>query len=235
MMKNLFKKNSILIVLLADILILTGVFFLAHLIRFDFKLPSEFRSTDVDIMISVVVFKLIVFSMFKLYRGMWRFTSIIDLFNVLKAATLSSIFIVVLLLFLNRFDGLSRSVFVIDWFLTVLFVSGFRIMVRIYFEGRFRIWASQIFPFLFKGTRDSFWKPRKRLLIIGAGNSGEKIFREIKDNVGLDYRVVGFIDDHPVKLGKYIHGKKIFGAVSDLTDIAKQTNAEERFIRFINE
>lgn len=215
---------------MADFFILTGVFYLAHLIRFDFSLPAAFRSAYFTTLFPAVFFKMTVFSICKLYRGMWRFTSITDLFNVLKASTVSSVLIVIFLLYVNRFEGLSRSVFVIDWFLTVLFVSGFRIMVRVYFEGRMKIWASLIFPFFFNGPRESFWRPRKRLLIIGAGNSAEKIFRETKDNAGLDYRVIGFIDDHPVKQGKYIHGRKVFGGVSDLVDIVKQTNAEELLI-----
>ncbi|VFQ47472.1 polysaccharide biosynthesis protein [Desulfoluna butyratoxydans] len=224
------RKISVLIVVLSDFLILTGVFYLAHLIRFDFSLPTGFRSTDSAMMLSVVTFKVAMFSFFKLYRGMWRFTSITDLFNVVKASTVSSVFIVLFLLYLNRFIGLSRSVFVIDWFLTVLFISGFRVMVRIYFEGRFKIWARLVFPRFFKCASESVWKQRKRLLIIGAGNSGEKILREIRDNAGLDYQVIGLVDDHPSKQGKYIHGKQVIGGIDDLTDIALRSNAEELLI-----
>jgi len=229
-MKNKYLKNNILIVLFSDLFILNAVFYLAHLIRFDFNLPSTFSSADCKVMFSVVLFKIAVFSRFKLYRGMWRFTSITDLFNVLKASTVSSVLIVIFLLYLNRFQGLSRSVFIIDWFLTVLFISGFRVIVRIYFEGRFKVWVRLIFPSFFKDSKNSIWKARKRLLIIGAGNSGEKIYREIMDNASLAFNIIGFVDDHPSKLGKYIHGRSVLGGVEDLKLIVDKTNADELLI-----
>ncbi|VVS94880.1 polysaccharide biosynthesis protein [Desulfoluna spongiiphila] len=229
-MKSKLRRNSILFVLLSDLLILVTVFYLAHLIRFDFNLPSGFRANYSTMLFSVVLFKIAVFSSFKLYRGMWRFTSITDLFNVLKASTVSSVLIVLFLLYLNRFQGLSRSVFVIDWFLTVLLVSGFRIIVRLYFEGRFKVWARLILPVFFYGSKDSFWTPRKRLLIIGAGNSGEKIYREIRDNASLDFDIIGFVDDHPSKHGKYIHGKLVLGGIEDLKMIIEKTNSDELLI-----
>ena len=229
-MKNKFLKSNILIVLLSDFIILMAAFFLAYQIRFDFTRPLDSSSTYIAILFYVIAFKLVVFSRFRLYRGMWRFTSISDLFNVLKASTVSSVSIMIFFLFLNRFEGLSRSVFLIDWLLTILFVSGFRVIVRIYFEGRFKIWARLIFPLFFKGSIDSLWKSRKRLLIIGAGNSGEKIYREIRDNASLDFNVIGFIDDYPSKHKKYIHGKQVLGGIDDLVDITLRSNAEELLI-----
>jgi len=79
----------------------------------------------------ILPFKLIVFFVFNLYRGMWRYTSMQDLKNVVKASSISSIVIVLMVLFLFRFEGFPRSVFAIDWVLTLLFISGARIAVRL--------------------------------------------------------------------------------------------------------
>lgn len=229
-MKNKFLKSNILIVLLSDFFILIAAFFLAYQIRFDFTRPLDFSSTYATLLFYIVAFKMVVFSRFRLYRGMWRFTSITDLFNVLKASTVSSVSIVIFLLYLNRFEGLSRSVFFIDWLLTILFVSGLRVLVRIYFEGRLKTWAMLVFPAFLNGSKNSLWKSRKRLLIIGAGNSGEKIYREIRDNASLDFNIIGFIDDHPSKQGKYIHGKSVLGGIEDLKEIVDKTQADELLI-----
>jgi len=230
MKKYIKSLPNLVIVLIADLCIVCLAYYLAYYIRFDFDIPPAMSLRFRESLFAVVIVKIVVFAFFRLYRGMWRFTSITDLFNVLKASTVGSGLLILFFLYLNRFIGLSRSVFVIDWFLTVLFISGFRVLVRIYFEGRFKIWTRLVFPVFFNGSKESFWKPRKRLLIIGAGNSGEQILREIRDNAGLDYEVIGFIDDHPVKKGKYIHGKPVLGGVDDLGDIAHRSNAEELLI-----
>lgn len=230
MKKNIKSLPNLAIVLCADLCIVSLAYYLAYYVRFDFDIPPAMLARFKESVLAVLIIKIPIFGLFRLYKGMWRFTSITDLFNVLKASTVGSSLLVLFFLYLNRFNGLSRSVFVIDWFLTVLLVSGFRVLVRIYFEGRFKIWARLVFPVFFTGSNKSFWKLRKRLLIIGAGNSGEKILREIRDNPGLDYQVIGFIDDHPVKKGKYIHGKPVLGGVDELCDIAHRSNADELLI-----
>jgi FlaA1/EpsC-like NDP-sugar epimerase len=131
---------------------------------------------------------------------MWRYTSIADLINIIKASTIASLIIISFILFSTRFEGFSRSVFVIDWCFTILFISAFRLSVRLYFErfGADRLWKviKEVFsrPFIKKVSNS------KRLLIIGAGDCAEKIFRELRDNARLKYNVVGFLDDNPVSL-----------------------------------
>jgi FlaA1/EpsC-like NDP-sugar epimerase len=109
-------------------------------------------------------------------------------------------------------------------------VAGFRLSVRYYFEyfGDNRIktnvkeFLSNFFP------KNTGYK--KRLIIIGAGNCGEKIFRELRDNARLKYCVVGFLDDHPTKIGKKIHGVPVIGPVSKIREAADQTKADEALI-----
>ncbi|SCY91121.1 NDP-sugar epimerase, includes UDP-GlcNAc-inverting 4,6-dehydratase FlaA1 and capsular polysaccharide biosynthesis protein EpsC [Desulfoluna spongiiphila] len=230
MKKYIKSLPNLAIVFCADLCIVCLAYYLAYYVRFDFDVPPAILSRFKETVIAVLIIKIPVFCLFRLYRGMWRFTSITDLFNVLRASTVASGLLVLFFLYLNRFSGLSRSVFIIDWFLTVLLISGFRILVRVYFEGRFQIWVRLVFPMFFCGSKESFWKLKTRLLIIGAGNSGEKILREIRVNAGLEYQVIGFVDDHPVKKGKYIHGKQVLGGIEDLGDIALRSNAEELLI-----
>ena len=70
----------------------------------------------------------------------------------------------------------------------------------------------------------------KRLLIIGAGNGGEKIYREIHNNDRLQYTVIGFLDDDLTKVGRKIHGVPVLGRIKDIKRIAKKVNADEALI-----
>ncbi len=224
------NKNFYL-VLLADILLITASFYAAHLIRLDLSLSAEQRDLFLMALPLIIVVKLGVFYFFDLYHGMWRYTSIADLVNIIKAAFASTLLIIFILLLTNRFMGYSRSVFIIDLLLTIILISGFRVAVRFYFEGVSEGQATGEIAMNLLGkmiTKTS--KGQKKLLIIGAGDCGEKMFREIRDNGQLHYKVVGFLDDNPVKVGKKIHGIPVRGSVDQLPAIAEKINADEALI-----
>jgi len=227
---RLIYKNF-LIVFFVDMLLLTGSLFLAYLIRFDFHITPPDSVLLYQILPFVLIVKIVCFYFFDLYRGMWRYTSIADLLNIIKASSVSTLVIICLILFSHsRFVGFSRSVFIMDWCFTVLLVSGYRLCIRLYFERinndkTSSIPTRQVLTMFFKKVAET-----KRLLIIGAGNGGEKIYREINDNARLQYTVVGFLDDDLAKVGKKIHGIPVLGQVSDIKRIAKKLNADEALI-----
>ncbi|MBW2664342.1 MAG: polysaccharide biosynthesis protein, partial [Deltaproteobacteria bacterium] len=173
---------------------------------------------------------IICFYFFDLYRGMWRYTSIADLINIIKASTISSLIIISFVLFISRFEGFSRSVFVVDYCFTILLISGFRIAVRFYFEycsnDKFWVIVKQKLFRLFTHQHSG----RKRLLILGAGDCGEKIYRELRDNAHLRYNVVGFLDDQPVKIGKKIHGIPVLDTTENIKAVANLIRADEALI-----
>jgi FlaA1/EpsC-like NDP-sugar epimerase len=226
--KPLYK--NFIIILAADLFLLTGALYAAHLIRFDFDVPPYFLASFYRMLPYVLIAKIACFYYFDLYQGMWRYTSIADLINIIKAVSVSTLLIFSFFLLKYRFVGFSRSIFLIDWCLTILFVSGFRLVVRIYFETAgigeswLEILRSIIVPLKQKipGTRN--------LLIIGAGDCGEKIFREIRDNARLLYNVAGFLDDNPTKVGKKIHGVPVLSNIKDLEAAAQKVNADEALI-----
>ncbi len=223
-------RRNFLVILGIDALLLASAWYAAHLVRFDFVIPAKRWILLKEMLPAILAVKIVCFYFFDLYRGMWRYTSITDLFNIIKASSISSFLIISLILFSTRFVGFARSVFIIDWCMTILLVSGFRLSVRLYFElvsqdKPWRIVAQALFWPLRKKHADS-----KNLLIIGAGNCGEKIFREIRDNTGLRCNVVGFLDDHPAKLGMKIHGIPVLGPIKDIDTVAQSVKAEEALI-----
>jgi FlaA1/EpsC-like NDP-sugar epimerase len=161
---------------------------------------------------------------------MWRYTSTADLLNIIKAAIVSSLMIITVVMLKTRFVGFSRSIFVIDWCFTILFIAGCRLGIRLFFDllKEDEPWwsaASKLFSPLKRRRNDS-----KNLLIIGAGDCGEKIYREIRDNARLRYNVVGFLDDDRAKRGMKIHSIPVLGEIEDLEPIAKRVDADEMLI-----
>ncbi|MGD9106802.1 MAG: nucleoside-diphosphate sugar epimerase/dehydratase [Desulfobacterales bacterium] len=229
-MKLRLLYRNVFVILGIDLFLLSSSIYFAHLIRFDFAIPQSHSILLYRMLPFILTIKITSFYFFDLYRGMWRYTSIADLFNIIKASSLSTLIIIGFILFSTRFLGFSRSVFIIDWCLTILFISGYRLCIRLYFEyssedGRkiMSIWKTL---WLFNRKRTD----GKRLLIIGAGNCGEKIYREIHDNARLQYSVVGFLDDDPAKLGKKIHGVPVLGYIRDIKKVINKTNADEALI-----
>jgi FlaA1/EpsC-like NDP-sugar epimerase len=149
---------------------------------------------------------------------MWRYTSLTDLIEIGKAVTISSIIIVLLILFANRAAGFSRSVFILDWGLTLFLISGSRACIRVYF------WFGAGEENIRNNSKG------KKLLIIGAGDAGEKICREIHDNPHIGYRVMGYIDDEPLKINRKIHGIPVLGNRDQIQYFAEKTGAEELLI-----
>jgi len=170
-----------------------------------------------------LVVKLPVFGFFKQYRGWWRYVSISDLLGILRAALVSTLIIVaVWFIVMLRIPAvrhalpagiadISQGVFMADLFGTILLPAGLRMIIRLYHE-EFRT---------VEGRR------LKRFLIVGAGNAGEALLREVHRMPVIDYDVVGFIDDDPIKRGINIHGIPVLGTVDELPTICKQRNIEE--------
>jgi FlaA1/EpsC-like NDP-sugar epimerase len=229
MIFRIFYKNF-LIIFFADVLLLAAAFAGSHLVRFEFNIPLHFLTLFKQMLPWVLLTKLSCFYYFGLYRGMWRYTSIADLLKVIKASSIGTIIIVAFILFKSRFIGYSRSVFFIDWCLTILFICGFRVIVRLFFEHFSREQPTptnflSAFKFLAKNKKEN-----KNLIIIGAGDGGEKIYREIHDNASLRFNVVGFLDDNQKITGRTIHGRPILGRIDEIKAVIKKVGADEGLI-----
>jgi UDP-GlcNAc:undecaprenyl-phosphate GlcNAc-1-phosphate transferase len=160
----------------------------------------------------VLVFvKMAVFLGMGVYRGLWRYTSMSDLIVFGKAVILSSVGSLLLLLFLFRFEGYSRKVFVIDAVLMFLFLACSRMAFKLF---------RQLLPSVSKHDG-------RRVLIYGAGDAGELLLRELRNNRDLQLAPIGFLDDDPAKSGKVIHGLRVFGANGDLGTVCSQHEVDE--------
>jgi FlaA1/EpsC-like NDP-sugar epimerase len=226
---RIFNVNFI-IVFMADVVLLTAALYGAFSVRFEFNIPSYYVNSFLRMVPYALLTKVACFFFFDLYRGMWRYTSISDLLNIIKAATLSSLLIATFIAFKTRFIGYSRSVILIDWFLTILFIAGFRLVVRLFFESFTTDKSGHRPRPSLKGILSRNRKNAKRLLIVGAGDCGEKIFREIHINASLPYQIVGFLDDNRNKVGRKIHGVPVLGRIDEIDAAITKVKADEALI-----
>ena len=224
------RYKSLSVVVMIDSFLICLSLYLSHLIRFDFQMEKGTYAICLEIFPYALGIKLVCFWAMDLYKGMWRYTSLRSLFDVSKAVAVSSGLIVIYVLWEYRFQGISRSVFFIDFCLTLIFIMGFRVFIRVCYERVVqKITMKGLIDYVrarLKNKRESV----KRILIIGAGDCAEKIFREINDNATIHYNVVGFLDDDPLKIGRKIHGIPVAARIEELEKVARFLEASEVII-----
>ncbi len=190
-------------------------FIAAFFVRFDFMgIPAD----QVNIMLMalplVVGIKGFAVIHYGLTAGLWRYVGINDLTRILKAVSVSTIAIIVgsFMIFGHK---IPRSIYLLDFLITILLYGGVRFAIRISRES------------LMPSMRNS---SGKRTLIIGAGDAGEIALRSLmKDYMGI-YHVVGFLDDDPSKQKMAIHGYPILGTTADASKFVKSENITEVLI-----
>lgn len=206
-------KRRIFEVLLDVILILLA-YWSAYAVKFGALSGSTAWKLFLRTLPVLVFVKMAAFLVMGVYRGIWRYTSLDDLIVFAKAVVLSSVLSVLAVLFAFRFEGFSRTVFIIDGILMFMFLAGSRLAFRLF---------RQVIPVSKSGEG-------RRVLIYGAGDGGELVLRELMNNRGLKYSPVGFLDDDPAKNGKLIHGLKVYGGNGDLNAVCKQHEVDEVLI-----
>ena len=212
-MTNILRKN-IWLFLSTDIFIIGLSLYLSYALRFDFAIPDYYLNDLGYVFIILLFSKISAFIFFKLYKGMWRFTSISDLINVLKSTFIASLFSISVILLVLGPNTVPRTVLLIDYLLTTIGIAAVRASVRIY-STKFVVGNGNN-----KQKNKITSKIKTRLLLLGAGSSGEKIIREVKENPSSTYRIVGLLDDDPNKIGTTIHRIPILGKIEDLHTIS---------------
>jgi len=221
LLRNLVNNPKFWLVLAVDTLLIVLAHYLAYAVRFESMLQNQTLRQFSGNLPLILGVKIPFFYIFGLYRGMWRYTSLNDIINILAVALLSSTVIISLLLLGNRFADLSRSVFILDCIFTFGLITCHRVAIRFLCQK-----FSPSHSFLPAEEQPE----KKRLLLIGAGNAAEKVLREIQENNGLPYEAMGLVDDDPKKIGFKLHGTPVLGLTNDLEEHVRRTRAQEILI-----
>ncbi len=208
------KYTSRWVVLLIDLSITMQAFFLAYLIRFNFKL--NFESQDIIPQLPFIfTLALISFVLVGSYKGIVRHTGIKDAISVFWSSTLLMGLILLSTLSVRYFEsyqeyGVPLGIIFIHYLLNIVLLI----------SSRF------IFKYLFNRVISSY-KPPKNILIYGAGDSGLLTYTTMQNANQNNYRIVGFLDDSKAKVGKQFNRIKIYDPEKITPEFIKKYNIEE--------
>ena len=215
-----FQRNH-LFQLLIDILAVNLAWFAALVLRFDGRIPTSYTDHWLAIALVVTVVRIGFFIGFRLYNSLWSYSSVPEFFLVIKAVTLSTVVIWFFALVAQDLGWLPfptpKAIGIIDWFINILLLGSLRFAIRIRRE-----WVI---------TRlNAQNTAKKHLLIIGAGEAGSTIIKEINRSLSANFLPVGFIDDDPKKQGHRLHGVPVLGTREAIPQLIKQYEVEEVII-----
>jgi UDP-GlcNAc:undecaprenyl-phosphate GlcNAc-1-phosphate transferase len=198
-----------------EVLLDVTLIILAHYITYALVFgPVRASSLDWQLFLktlpAIVSVKLVAFLALGVYRGLWRYAGVSDAIVFAKAVALGSIASLLLVVFAFRFVGFSRTVFVLDALLLTLFLVSSRFAFRL----------------LRKFVPAPHERTGRRALIYGAGDGGELLYRELRNNPALNFTAVGFVDDDPRKAGKLMHGLRVHDGALAIDEICQKTAAD---------
>lgn len=207
-------KTNLLVKFVYDLFCFTISSFLAFFIRFDFSFNVLLDYSNYIKIAGLIEFIVgfIVIYFYKTYKDIWQYTSINEIFKLIKATILEKLIFSIIILSISL-KGFPKSIFLISPITAFALLVIPRLFLRLSREGG---------AFSKKGENNT--------LIVGAGDAGEKIIREIKAHPHLGYNVVGFVDDNPAKYGCYLQGVKVFGDTYSIPQLVSKLSIDSILI-----
>lgn len=210
-MNSLLPRYRRALVLTLHGILAAAAYFAAFVLRFDgFDWDAILVGIFIHTLPLAVLLKTIAVSRFNLASGLWRYVGMADLVRILKAVTVSTILFIICIVFVRGLRGYPRSVFLIDYILTVTLFGGIRFASRAYREA----------------FRPSNVGSARRTLIVGAGDTGEQAVRSIQRDSPI-HHVVGFLDDDTSKHHLRIHDIPVLGSMTDAPALIEELEIQE--------
>ena len=210
--KDLIIRHRRLFIVLVLLIQAVVANYLAFICRFESLLSAVYFQKFLAYLPLLLLIRLACILLTGLHRGLWRYASISDLIKIIKSTTIGSLLFLLIVKYLIGDTDYPRSILVLDWLIFIAISGGNRLFIRVFREYMIE-------------------EPsRKNVLIIGAGDVGEMIVREMKNKRESAYSPIGFIDDDIQKKGSTIHGIPILGNSDMLPDIIKKYKPDEVLI-----
>ena len=205
-----------LLQLSADAALVAIAYWLAFALRFDQGIPERYSDLLWQTIAFVTVGKVAIFAAFGLYQKWWRYVGLRDFESILKAVVTASLVMVGVLYVWSPTDSdLPRSIAVMDLLLTVALIGGSRLAVRSVLE---------------RPARGAVLPKGREVLIVGAGEGGQLIAREMQRTSRLRQTPIGFVDDDPRKRGMRINGLKVLGDTRQIERLLDDAEPDEVII-----
>jgi FlaA1/EpsC-like NDP-sugar epimerase len=209
-MKAYSRKAFLLI---TDIILLNIAIYFALIIRFEGEIPVQYIDAFLETNILLTVFSISAFYLFGLYTSLWTYASIDELMQVFLAAAAASVGSYPIGLLLHM--PLPRSVYIISFMLILIFVGGSRFAYRILRRAK-RVITPEI--------------NKIKVMIVGAGDAGSMVIREMQMHEGFSYMPVIVVDDDKRKHRAKIHGVPVKGGKNKITELVEIYNVSEIII-----
>ena len=222
-MTRLVDRIRVRHLLVIDALAIALAFWLSFAIRFDYTRLMEQFSLHWTLIGLALLIKLPTFYFFGLYRRMWRYASVDEIQAIGVAVSVSSLILALCVLLvlvlpgIGWLEGFPRAVLLIDGLVTLVLVGGTRLTLRVLAERDSR------------KTREQASDAR-RVLIVGAGQAGAMLVREIRRNRHVGLTPIGFLDDDPGKQRLHIQGVPVLGQLDSLFATVKRRHIDEVLI-----
>ena len=206
----MFRIIRILSLMFIDTILINLAVILALVLRFEADIPGQYIDAYLSLVPYITIITLVSLYVFRLYHRMWQYASLDELFGILKSVT-TSILILVMLIYTIPLSHLPRSVYILAWLLMLILIGASRLGWRILRE--LLIKESSLIA--------------KNTLIIGAGDAGEIVIRELLNNTSLNLKPVGIVDDSKSKQYLTLHGIPVLGNRNDIPRIVDKYAIEE--------
>jgi len=192
-----------------DLLMIPVAWIGSYWLRFNLGLiPENVLDSALHYLLFVIPVQAIVFRVFGLYRGVWRFASMPDLLRIVKGVGVGIVLILALLFIVYRLDSIPRTVPILYAVLLIFLLSASR--------------------FLFRWSKDSkfYITGAKKVLIVGAGHAGEMLARDLLRDQMHAYQPVAFVDDDAHRRGRDLHGISVVGHCDAIPEVVEKHSVD---------
>ncbi len=199
------KLRHPLIVFLHDLIMVSLAWLGAYWLRFNLRVvPDYYYIYALDLLPMLMALQAMILWRFGMYRGIWRFASLPDLVRILFAVTTGTAVWFGLLFLFARLEGIPRSILILYPLLLVIMLGGPRFLYRWLKDHQFRLSVGQ------------------RVLIVGAGQAGEMLVRDLLRSPNRAYSPIAFVDDDPASWGKELHSVRVLSGCESIPDVVQK-------------
>ncbi len=219
-MSNVFLTYRRVFVVAAHLLMWTASLYGAFLLRFEFSISHEYLNAIPIWLVMLLVVRSVVQFASGLFHGLWRYSSSRDLIALVRASVISTALFALLVTFIGphlTVHGVPRSVILMDLIGSIVIVGGVRFSIRAIRE--IAVQVARPPP-----------EGRRRILVVGAGDAGEMLMREMTRIYGSKYLPIGFVDDNRMKHGERIHGVPVLGGIARVPELVNEHDVNEVII-----
>lgn len=198
-----------------DVLAIPVAWYLAYWLRYNMQaIPSSIASLySLDALAILIVVQIACYYRFKVYRGLWRYSSLNDISRILQAVVCASLLVIPVFYLTSLLSPIPRSVLFLYGIILAALLCGVRLLFRSYCD---------------KKSKHDETSSLQRVLIVGAGQAGESLIRDLKRTHF--YFPIGLLDDNAGKWGLEVRGVRVLGSIREMPDVVTKYDVDLIFI-----